>query len=174
MNWSTIFYYLPATGQLAWKPKPLSAYARKRDAIRFNTMWAGKIAGNPNASGYLKVSVNKEFYYVHRIVWEMHNGPIPVGMVIDHANRNKSDNRIFNLRIATHDQNAANSKARRHNTSGLKGVVRVCPSQTGRKKWRARIAYKGVTRYLGYFHTKEEAHEAYMQELKKQHIEFAS
>jgi intein-encoded DNA endonuclease-like protein len=174
MNWNTIFDYAPETGQLLWKTMPLSAYSRQRDAVRFNTMRAGTVAGNPNKAGYIKLSVNKRMHYVHRIVWEMHHGPIPTGMVIDHANRDKSDNRLCNLRLATHAQNFANSKARSHNRSGLKGVVAVGESHSGRKKWRARIAHNGLTRFLGYFHTKEEAHHAYMQELTKRHREFAS
>lgn len=174
MNWNVLFDYLPETGELVWKARPISAYRRQQDVVRFNTMRAGRIAGNANAAGYLKLSINKEMYYVHRIVWEMHNGPIQSGMVIDHANKNKSDNRLCNLRLATPLQNGANSKARSHNTSGLKGVMAACSSHRGAKRWRARIAHEGVTRYLGYFHTKEEAHSAYQSELAKLHGEFAS
>ena len=49
---------------------------------------------------------------IHRLVWEMHYGKIPKGMVIDHINRNKTDNRIENLRLATKSQNARNNNAK--------------------------------------------------------------
>lgn len=38
---------------------------------------------------------------VHRLVWEQHHGPIPVGMVIHHINGDNQDNRIENLQLAT-------------------------------------------------------------------------
>ncbi|WP_436868476.1 HNH endonuclease signature motif containing protein, partial [Enterobacter hormaechei] len=49
------------------------------------------------------------------MIWEMHNGPIPQNMEIDHINRIKLDNRLENLRLATRRQNACNIST---NTSG--------------------------------------------------------
>lgn len=46
--------------------------------------------------------------YLHRAVWEYHNGEIPKDRVIDHINRNRSDNRIENLRLATYRLNRQN------------------------------------------------------------------
>lgn len=42
---------------------------------------------------------------VHRLVWEAFNGPIPVGLQINHLNENKSDNRLANLSLVTPSQN---------------------------------------------------------------------
>lgn len=46
--------------------------------------------------------------YLHRAVWEYHHGKIPTDRVIDHINRDRSDNRIENLRLATFSQNRRN------------------------------------------------------------------
>lgn len=42
---------------------------------------------------------------VHRIVWQSFNGPIPDGLVINHKNGNKADNRLCNLELMTLSQN---------------------------------------------------------------------
>lgn len=46
--------------------------------------------------------------YLHRAVWEYYYGQIPNGLMIDHINRNKTDNRIENLRLATAKENRMN------------------------------------------------------------------
>ena len=42
---------------------------------------------------------------VHRIIWELVNGPIPAGREINHLNGIKTDNRICNLEAVTHAEN---------------------------------------------------------------------
>lgn len=43
----------------------------------------------------------------HRVVWEAFNGPIPSGMVINHKNGVKDDNRLQNLEVVTPGENTA-------------------------------------------------------------------
>lgn len=57
---------------------------------------------------YFKASVNKKNQYLHRMVWEYHNGKIPDGMMIDHIDMDKSNNGISNLRLVTPKQNREN------------------------------------------------------------------
>jgi hypothetical protein len=62
--------------------------------------------------GYVRVYVNKRYMMLHRVVWEMLRGPIPIGMMIDHIDRNKINNRIENLRLVTPRENAINKTLR--------------------------------------------------------------
>jgi len=107
-------------------------------------------------------SKNGEKYsvFMHRIIWEMHNGPITEGE-IDHINGNKLDNRLENLRLVTRQQNQANRKVQKH-SSRFKGVSwdEYRRSQTG-KKWNAHIKANKVQDNLGYFDTEEEAAREY-------------
>ena len=44
--------------------------------------------------------------FVHRLVWEAFNGPIPEGMEINHINEIKTDNRLCNIELCTRKYNA--------------------------------------------------------------------
>ena len=65
---------------------------------------------------------------VHRIVWEIVNGEIPSGMVINHKDTNGLNNKISNLEICTTAENNrrqrqhVNNIARPDNALGITGV----------------------------------------------------
>ena len=73
---------------------------------------------------------------------------------VDHANGNRLDNRVCNLRLCTHAENMRNRKLNANSTSGVKGVY-----QHG-DKWRAEAKYKKKRYHLGTFLSLEEAREA--------------
>ena len=62
-------------------------------------------------NGYLKVTLCKEGkqkqFFVHRLVWETFNGPIPEGYEINHINEDKTDCSLDNLNLLTHCQNCS-------------------------------------------------------------------
>lgn len=131
---------------------------------RWNTRWGGRSLSKPHASGYILVfiassgSVSKRISVGgHRIVWEMHHGPIPEGMQIDHVNRDRSDNRLQNIRLATISQNHANKTAQRNNASGHKGVY-WCNT---RSRWIAKLVSDGRHIYIGSFKDLDKAAGAY-------------
>jgi hypothetical protein len=124
----------------------------------------GSVVGSADSLGYLRVGIDRRLYKLHRLAWLYVYGEWPSGR-IDHINRNPSDNRIANLRVATPAQNRANS--RNFNRCRLKGVAR------NRNQWLAQISYKNKNYYLGNFSTPEEAHAAYCRAAAEMYGEFA-
>ena len=47
---------------------------------------------------------------IHRIIWIAKNGVPPAGLVVDHINRKRDDNRIVNLRLFNAIENGQNNK----------------------------------------------------------------
>lgn len=120
---------------------------------------------NPS-NGYVEVYVCGTKYTAHRLAWIYSHGSIPPGMHVDHANRQRSDNRLANLRVATHADNLRNCKVRSDNTSGVKGVS----FDRSRGKWLA-----GVGKIkLGRFSTLAEATEARRVAAEQAFGEFAN
>ena len=66
--------------------------------------------GFKHPSGYIHVSLHagreKKQVRAHRIVYMAAYGEIPDGMVIDHVNNDKSDNRLSNLQMMTPEENS--------------------------------------------------------------------
>jgi HNH endonuclease/AP2 domain len=146
------------------KLRELFSYDPEKGSFRWNGE-AGYISGN----GYRYISVEGKKRLSHRLAWLMHYGEEPNGLV-DHINGDRTDNRIQNLRLATYSQNSANAKLHTRNTSGLKGASWM----PKKNRWQATITVKNKQMNLGYFKTKEAAHDAYMAAAKKYHGEFAN
>ena len=144
-------------GNLIWKIKPC-----KNKNI-------GDVAGCIRGDGYITIRINRKRYLAHRLVWMFHNGDIPIGLDIDHIDRNPSNNRIENLRLATRSQNMTNRHKQTNNTSGYKGV---CWHKCA-KKWVAQIAHNKIKNHLGYFDTAELARDAYILASGKLQGDFA-
>lgn len=115
---------------------------KTRPSIR---SFVGQVVGFPDPEGYLRVSVDKRQYLLHRLVYLFHHGHVPE--CLDHADGNRSNNKIENLRPATKYQNILNSKFRSDNTSGVKGVC----WNARKRKWFARIHVDKRAICLGYY-----------------------
>lgn len=135
-----LFNYEPASGVLTWRVNKGSRGIN------------GAVISSVSTQGYLRVSVSKKSYLVHRIAFLLMTGRWPDEQ-IDHANGVRTDNRWENLRPATSHQNTMNQGVRDDNTSGIKGVY-FCKK---RKKWVAQIVIHGQCYNLGRFLTIEEA-----------------
>jgi hypothetical protein len=138
-------------------------FYRKREGC----MKKGSVAGTSNPSGHIKTLIKRKPYLLHRIIFMMHHGFLPD--FIDHIDGDPSNNRIENLRPATHSENNLNRGKHKRNTSGYKGVTWV--ASEGR--YSARIAIGKKRFFLGYFDDPKEAHQAYCdfaKETKHQYI----
>lgn len=71
---------------------------------------------------YYCVEINGTSYLAHRIIYELVNGKIPDGYIIDHVNRNTFDNSPKNLGAKRQLYNTRNQRKRSNNTSGVTGV----------------------------------------------------
>lgn len=98
-------------------------------------------------------------------------GKAPQGLVIDHINGNRLDNRKKNLRFVTMQQNCFNSAKKRagRTSSRYKGVHH----RKERNKWVAYISIKRKKTFLGSFNTEIEAARAYNEAAKREYGEYA-
>lgn len=92
----------------------------------------------------------------------------PKGMVVDHIDRNGLNNQRSNLRVCTNEKNILNRNVSIKNKSGYTGV-HFCKRQ---KKWVAAITLNSKKKFLGYFKTIKEAHEAWQKKAKELRGEF--
>lgn len=81
-------------------------------------------AGSLNKSGYYQVKLQGVCYKAHRIIAVLHDLEVN-GFVIDHIDRNGSNNKISNLRVVSQKENMQNrsqQKLSSNNSSGVPGV----------------------------------------------------
>lgn len=126
----------------------------------------GSVAGKKRKDGYFDVGLKGKYYLVHRIIYALHHNELP--KIVDHINRNISDNRIENLRKSDYNKNIWNSGISTSNTSGVKGV-----RKTKNNKYEARIAIKGRTIQVGTFESIDAAQSAIELIRQKEHGEYA-
>lgn len=117
--------------------------------------FSGRKATCLKDGGYVVIRVDYRLYKAHRLAWLYVYGRWPE-KIIDHINRNKSDNRICNLRECNHSQNCINGKRLINNQSGHRGVT-YKNEKHRKRQWKASIIKDGKSIHLGYFMTKEEA-----------------
>ena len=149
------FAYDCDTGIVTWRER----FNHKGSRVR-----VGEPVGFQRDDGYLFIVLKwegtKRSYLLHRIAWFLHHGEWPTGL-IDHIDRNPSNNRIANLRYCTHAQNAVNVNRIQRGVNFYK--------RTG--KWRA---YLADGQHIGYFDTREEALVAADAARKERYGKYAS
>ena len=95
-----------------------------------------------SSNGYNRFTKDGKHWSHHRYVWTQAYGEIPKGKHIHHINGIKTDNRLENLKLVTHQEN------HRQSDRWGKGYV-YYPNKTSIRKYKA----KRFGEYLGYFGT---------------------
>ena len=151
---SQLLHYAPDTGELMWLPRPVRPFPDDGALKSWNAKYAGTQAGSIGGIGHRYIRIEGHTFMAHRLAWLIvHGEPVPIE--IDHIDRDRANNRITNLRAATHSQNGFNVGVRSNNTTGIVGV-----SLHSGGKFLAKIRHQRQTIYLGLFPTLEEAAEA--------------
>ena len=134
--------YDPNTGYIVWKNREWMHPST-------NSRTRGKRAGSVLKKGRYtlrEVTVEGVRFREHILIWFYVTGEYPPeGMVIDHKNRDATDNRWENLQLIPRKKNALNVSKSVKNTSGHTGVYR----SGGR--WRAVVTKDRKKHHLGYF-----------------------
>lgn len=78
----------------------------------------GDYAGTTTSESYQSLGLDYKSYATHAVIWEMFNGPILEGYVIDHIDGDKTNNKLENLRLVTPSLNSRN-RVRKEGLSGL-------------------------------------------------------
>lgn len=147
---SDLLNYNAETGEFHWR--------NSRKGVT-----AGEKAGTIGYHGYRIICIHPTTYRACRLAWLlMHKRWL--AYCIDHINHNKTDDRLLNLREATHQQNLMNQSRKR-----LKGVSKA--KKEGR--WRAYITVNYAYIALGIYDTPEQAAREYDRAARIYFGEFA-
>lgn len=128
-------------------------------AFAARTEWRGDCliwTGAKSSYGYGMFNSNNQRYVAHRYAWERARGPIPDGMLVDHAQHcDPACVNVDHLRLATRSQNNANKRGARQDNKST-GVRNVYPTRN-RKRFRVSVGHNGERHWGGVFDTLEEA-----------------
>ncbi|MDF1690515.1 MAG: HNH endonuclease [Cycloclasticus sp.] len=123
-----------------------------------NSIKVGDFVGSVNSRGYLKTTIGRKQFTVHRLIYVYHYGDIPEECDIDHIDGNKLNNHIENLRAVSRQHN-------HFNRTKAKGYS--CLPSGG---YGARIKVDAKLIWLGTFKTEFEARKAYLDAKETYHI----
>lgn len=147
-----LLHYDPETGVFTWR------------VFRCGRAMPGAVAGR-KSGGYWCINIDGKTFKASRLAWLYVTGEYPTN-VVDHRDTDRLNNRWANLRDIPQPHNLQNQRqAQSDNILGVLGVTRHAKNN----KFQARITLNSKTRSLGYFHTAELAHAAYLEAKRRLH-----
>jgi len=132
--------YDPFTGLGTWLISPC------------NSVQVGAPAGS-YCKKYVRINYKTKRYKAHRLFWFLQTGHDPGELTVDHFDRNPSNNKFCNLRLADVSQQGCNKSKPVNNTSGQRGVHFHKKTQ----KYMAYIKIDQKQLYLGLYKTFNQA-----------------
>jgi hypothetical protein len=144
-------------GKLFWKNKTHPKSNRK----------IGVEAGTWS-NGYRVVHIDKNPYYIHKLIYLYHHGYIPE--VVNHIDENSGNNKIENLRPATFAQATQSSPKRARNKLGIKNVHFNEKS----KRYHVSIRANKKDIFIGSYENLDSANSAAINARNKYHGNFAN
>jgi HNH endonuclease len=161
-----LLHYDPETGNFTWRVR-VARRVHVGDVA--GSVCRDRLRGGHIAHAYRRNTIgggrHGRRYPAHRLAWLYMTGEWPGGD-LDHIDRNPTNNRWANLRLATNSQNQANTVAWATGTSGFKGV------NWKNGAWWARISVRRRRAFLGCFDTPGSAALAYAIAAEKHFGEF--
>lgn len=139
----TYFKNLIVSGAITVTAKGFVFNTKTKRNIGYSQKLSDKGNGCYRSVGW-KDPVTKKVIHiqVHRLVWIAHNGPIPLGLTINHKDGNKSNNSINNLEVASYSDNnchAISAGLKKHSAETLKKLRAV---QSGERHPFAKLTNK--------------------------------
>ena len=120
-----------------WRDSIVPGYLISSDGAVWSKKTSRFIKSAINKPGYsyvnLRIDGKTKNYSIHRLVVEAFIKEIPEGMVVDHINSNKNDNRYKNLRIVDRQSNSLASRQKMRD-DGHHGFS-INERQAGEIKW---------------------------------------
>ena len=145
--------YDPETGLFTWR------------VTRRGTARVGSQAGNVRPPKmYRYICVEGRHYKAGRLAWFYVYGAWP-SQQIDHADGDRLNDAIKNLRDCSNAENSQNRGMRSDNTSGYPGVT----WNKARRKWQAQVKADGANHNAGLFADRAVAFEAYLCKKRQLH-----
>lgn len=103
----------------------------------YDRKWSGRDQGS-DKNPLFYVLTHSPTISLHRLII----GP-PKTVTVDHINNDPLDNRLCNLRLATHAENMANRRKAKHGKSPFKGVTYDPGNGRTKALWRASLTVNG-------------------------------
>lgn len=134
---------------------------------RLRRMVMGTLTDSPTSSA--QFGFQREVWFLHRAIFAMKNGSVPCDVLVDHRDRDRSHNRVGNLRASSPSQNQMNRGRSRSGSSVP--YIGVCLRGN---RFAAFVSEKSKPIYLGSFDTAEEAARVRDEKVQSLHGAYAT